>query len=72
MLPKELHQVEYEVISVPQGSVRLVKRNKKEKVQLVQKIHLPPLPKIHRAIYYKIAFQYFTGCDLYENFFFGS
>ncbi|GFY06986.1 hypothetical protein TNCV_4202571 [Trichonephila clavipes] len=34
-LPKELHQLKYEAISVPQGSVRLVKRHKKEKVQLV-------------------------------------
>ncbi|GFX08045.1 zinc finger MYM-type protein 1 [Trichonephila clavipes] len=30
-LPKELHQLKYEAISVPQGSVRLVKRHKKRK-----------------------------------------
>ncbi|GFY29887.1 hypothetical protein TNCV_4072001 [Trichonephila clavipes] len=34
MLPKELHQLKYETISVPQGSVRLKKGHKKEKVQL--------------------------------------
>ncbi|GFX14571.1 transposable element Tcb1 transposase [Trichonephila clavipes] len=38
----------------------------------VQIIPHPPLPQIQRAIYYKIAFQFFTGCEIYEDFFFGS
>ncbi|GFU46114.1 hypothetical protein TNCV_2309431 [Trichonephila clavipes] len=35
MASKELHQLKYEAISVPQGSVRLVKRHKKEKFNLL-------------------------------------
>ncbi|GFX55673.1 uncharacterized protein TNCV_269611 [Trichonephila clavipes] len=31
LLPKELHQLKYEAISVPQGSVRLVKKTQKRK-----------------------------------------
>ncbi|GFW65946.1 uncharacterized protein TNCV_587721 [Trichonephila clavipes] len=31
MLPKELHQLKYEAISVPQGSVRLVKKTQERK-----------------------------------------
>ncbi|GFU76141.1 uncharacterized protein TNCV_206851 [Trichonephila clavipes] len=31
MLPKELHQLKYEAISVPQGSVRLVKKKQERK-----------------------------------------
>ncbi|GFW10789.1 hypothetical protein TNCV_4919081 [Trichonephila clavipes] len=31
MLPKELHQLKYEAISVPQGSVRLVKKSQERK-----------------------------------------
>ncbi|GFY31060.1 uncharacterized protein TNCV_4359671 [Trichonephila clavipes] len=31
MLPKELHQLKYEGISVPQGSVRLVKKTQDRK-----------------------------------------
>ncbi|GFT99225.1 uncharacterized protein TNCV_4469601 [Trichonephila clavipes] len=31
MLPKELHQLKYEVVSVPQGSVRLVKKTQERK-----------------------------------------
>ncbi|GFW53060.1 uncharacterized protein TNCV_131251 [Trichonephila clavipes] len=31
MLPEELHQLKYEAISVPQGSVRLVKKTQKRK-----------------------------------------
>ncbi|GFW47032.1 uncharacterized protein TNCV_3486441 [Trichonephila clavipes] len=31
MLPKELHQLKYEAISVPQGSVRLVKKTQDRK-----------------------------------------
>ncbi|GFW86658.1 uncharacterized protein TNCV_4334421 [Trichonephila clavipes] len=31
MLPKELHQLKYEAISVPQGSVRLVKNTQERK-----------------------------------------
>ncbi|GFW20433.1 uncharacterized protein TNCV_4547001 [Trichonephila clavipes] len=31
MLPKELHQLKYEVISVPQGSVCLVKKTQERK-----------------------------------------
>ncbi|GFV05378.1 uncharacterized protein TNCV_225891 [Trichonephila clavipes] len=31
MLPKELHQLEYGAISVPQGSVRLVKKTQERK-----------------------------------------
>ncbi|GFY21180.1 hypothetical protein TNCV_3992241 [Trichonephila clavipes] len=34
MLPKELHQLKYEALSVPQGSVRLVKKTQKRKVQI--------------------------------------
>ncbi|GFW78088.1 hypothetical protein TNCV_135581 [Trichonephila clavipes] len=34
MLPKELHQLKYEAISVPQGSVRLVKKTQERKFQL--------------------------------------
>ncbi|GFX61684.1 uncharacterized protein TNCV_2591271 [Trichonephila clavipes] len=30
-LPKELHQLKYEAISVPQGSVRLVKKTQERK-----------------------------------------
>ncbi|GFT03350.1 hypothetical protein TNCV_2985221 [Trichonephila clavipes] len=30
-LPKELHQLKYEAISVPQGSVRLVKKTQEKK-----------------------------------------
>ncbi|GFV33652.1 hypothetical protein TNCV_4567671 [Trichonephila clavipes] len=32
MLPKELHQLKYEAISVPQGSVRLVKSTQESKI----------------------------------------
>ncbi|GFW41343.1 hypothetical protein TNCV_1003351 [Trichonephila clavipes] len=32
MLPKELHQLKYEAISVPQGSVRLVKKTQEKKM----------------------------------------
>ncbi|GFT81625.1 hypothetical protein TNCV_3674491 [Trichonephila clavipes] len=31
LLPKELHQLKYEAISVPQGSVRLVKKDARKK-----------------------------------------
>ncbi|GFX41702.1 uncharacterized protein TNCV_3110981 [Trichonephila clavipes] len=31
MLPKELHQLKYEALSVPQGSVRLVKKTQERK-----------------------------------------
>ncbi|GFT78409.1 uncharacterized protein TNCV_981881 [Trichonephila clavipes] len=31
MLPKELHQLKYEAISVPQGSVRIVKKTQERK-----------------------------------------
>ncbi|GFX00631.1 uncharacterized protein TNCV_2236381 [Trichonephila clavipes] len=31
LLPKELHQLKYEAISVPQGSVRLVKKTQERK-----------------------------------------
>ncbi|GFV43796.1 uncharacterized protein TNCV_1658421 [Trichonephila clavipes] len=31
MLPKELHQLKYEAISVPQGSVHLVKKTQERK-----------------------------------------
>ncbi|GFU49848.1 uncharacterized protein TNCV_4686151 [Trichonephila clavipes] len=31
MLPKELHQLKYEALSVPQGSVRLVKKTQETK-----------------------------------------
>ncbi|GFX51952.1 hypothetical protein TNCV_3063691 [Trichonephila clavipes] len=31
MFPKELHQLKYEAISVPQGSVRLVKKTQERK-----------------------------------------
>ncbi|GFW02911.1 uncharacterized protein TNCV_3733101 [Trichonephila clavipes] len=31
MLPKEFHQLKYEAISVPQGSVRLVKKTQERK-----------------------------------------
>ncbi|GFW56595.1 uncharacterized protein TNCV_1863051 [Trichonephila clavipes] len=31
MLPKELHQLKYEAISAPQGSVRLVKKTQERK-----------------------------------------
>ncbi|GFW49544.1 uncharacterized protein TNCV_2843251 [Trichonephila clavipes] len=31
-LPKELHQLKYEAISVPQGSVRLVKKTQERKI----------------------------------------
>ncbi|GFV23820.1 uncharacterized protein TNCV_960141 [Trichonephila clavipes] len=31
LLPKELHQLKYEAISVPQGSVRLVKKTQEKK-----------------------------------------
>ncbi|GFW14985.1 hypothetical protein TNCV_5046791 [Trichonephila clavipes] len=34
-LPKELHQLKYEAISVPQGSVRLVKKTRKKKFNLL-------------------------------------
>ncbi|GFU75020.1 putative transposable element [Trichonephila clavipes] len=36
MLPKELHQLKYEAISIPQGSVRLIKKTqKKKKINLI-------------------------------------
>ncbi|GFT05183.1 hypothetical protein TNCV_122451 [Trichonephila clavipes] len=35
MLPKELHQLKYEAISVPQGSVNLVKKTGKKKFSLL-------------------------------------
>ncbi|GFU68141.1 hypothetical protein TNCV_248051 [Trichonephila clavipes] len=128
ILPKELHQLKYEAISVPQGSVHICQkdtRNKKfnflfidhqrcqefepstskdppsdihilsskqppQKIRFnkgsmlkmvivyevllfsVQIIPHPPLPKIQRVIYYKIAFKFFTGYEIYEDFFFGS
>ncbi|GFU85936.1 uncharacterized protein TNCV_3069381 [Trichonephila clavipes] len=31
MLPKEIHQLKYEVISVPQGSVHLIKKKQERK-----------------------------------------
>ncbi|GFV87119.1 uncharacterized protein TNCV_5113371 [Trichonephila clavipes] len=31
LLPKELHQLKYEAISVPQGSIRLVKKTQERK-----------------------------------------
>ncbi|GFU51288.1 hypothetical protein TNCV_3523541 [Trichonephila clavipes] len=35
MLPKELHQLKYEAINVPQGSVRLVKKTQEKKFNLL-------------------------------------
>ncbi|GFT07303.1 hypothetical protein TNCV_1417101 [Trichonephila clavipes] len=35
LLSKELHQLKYEAISVPQGSVRLVKKTQEKKFNLI-------------------------------------